>query len=148
MHYLLPLGVDRSPSDQFEHEKGRSTAVKGWKWKDVQEPQAQAQKGDDPDQADTASLGRLGRGLDDADRPLEAAWPEESAQGLVRGELIEAGERPDDRIAGALDGERRGLQRAELVADKGRMEPKDVVPARLVVPASPSVIPLGRSDRW
>src|ERR1700682_1734248 len=43
VHHLLPSGIDRPPTNQFQHQEGGPTAIQRRERQDVGQPQAKAQ---------------------------------------------------------------------------------------------------------
>src|SRR6202165_4367169 len=111
VHDLLPSGVDRPPPNQFQHQEGGPTAIQRRERQDVGQPEAKAQSRPHADDRQHRRLRRAGGGLDDPDGPLQTPGTQQTAEALVRRQLVDAAGDADDRISRLADGQPGRLDR-------------------------------------
>src|SRR2546428_1881819 len=92
---LLPSRIDRTASDQFQHQEGGAPTIQCWEGQDVRQPQAQAQERDHAHQRQWAGLGCAGGGLGDSDRSFQAPRTQQATPSPNCGEMGDAADHPD-----------------------------------------------------
>src|ERR1700675_1401772 len=126
VHDLLPGGVDGPAPNKLQYQKGGPATIERRERQDVGQAEAEAQQRHDTDDRQDSGLGGAGGGLDNTDRPLQAPGTEQTAEGLVCCQLVDACGDAGDRVAGLADREPTCLDRAGVPGPGRGVKSKNV----------------------